>query len=142
MTRAKDQNTELAAVKNQLDALKAGDGDDANCHCGEFDKNNADNIRSQDWFKAMSAAGKQAFENYWASQNADSTGTNIVPKNVTQTLSDAMANEMSANSSANELQMIKLQSAISSRGQMLQLVSNMISAFHDTQKSIIGNTRA
>ncbi len=50
-------------------------------------------------------------------------------------------NEMSATGSSSEMQMIQLQSAVSARGQALQLISNMISSFNDTSKAIIGNTR-
>jgi hypothetical protein len=39
------------------------------------------------------------------------------------------------------MEMIQLQSAISARGQLLQMVSNMIASFNSTADKIVGNVR-
>jgi len=43
--------------------------------------------------------------------------------------------------SRDEMEMIQLQSAISARGQLLQMVSNMIASFNSTADKIVGNVR-
>ena len=54
-----------------------------------------------------------------------------------QTLGDIAKNA----GSKDEIEMIELQSAISARGQLLQMVSNMIASFNETAKGIVGNVR-
>ncbi|MBI2392691.1 MAG: hypothetical protein HYV09_24105 [Deltaproteobacteria bacterium] len=43
--------------------------------------------------------------------------------------------------SHDEIEMIKMQSAISARGQLLQMVSNMMASFNQTNDKVIGNMR-
>lgn len=43
--------------------------------------------------------------------------------------------------SHDEIEIIKLQSAISARGQLLQMVSNMLASFNKTSDGVIGNMR-
>jgi len=65
----------------------------------------------------------------------------VVDKAKVAEVLEAMDKELSATTSSNEMDMIKLQSAISARGQMIQLVSNMIHQMDETSKSIVGNVR-
>ena len=53
----------------------------------------------------------------------------------------ALTEQASQLSSSNELKMIQLQSAISARGNLLSMVSNMVKSFDDNAKSIVGNMR-
>jgi hypothetical protein len=52
-----------------------------------------------------------------------------------------LANEVGANSTSDDMQMMALQNAISARGQALQLLSNMLAAFAEQARSIVGNLR-
>jgi hypothetical protein len=49
--------------------------------------------------------------------------------------------QMSDMSSGNEMDMIKLQSAVSARAQMIQMISNVVHSMDDTTKQIVGNVR-
>jgi hypothetical protein len=62
-------------------------------------------------------------------------------KDAVDAASKVIAQELSTNTSANELKMIELQSAISARGNLLSMVSNMVKSFDDNAKSIVGNMR-
>lgn len=53
----------------------------------------------------------------------------------------ALQSEMRAINSGNELDMIKLQSAMQQRSQSITLATNMIKSIHDTEKAIVGNFR-
>jgi hypothetical protein len=72
---------------------------------------------------------------------AKGTPPGAVDKGTVADAMEAMDKELSANQSSSEMDMIKLQSAISARGQMIQLVSNMIHQMDETSKSIVGNVR-
>ena len=54
---------------------------------------------------------------------------------------NALKTQMGAMASSNELKVIQLQSAISARGNLLSMVSNMVKSFDDNAKSIVGNMR-
>ncbi len=74
----------------------------------------------------------------------DGTFTELPPRihkdhleSVTKSLSEAL----NASNATNEIEMIELQTQISARSQIIQLVSNMIASFNDSAKSVIGNSR-
>lgn len=52
-----------------------------------------------------------------------------------------LGEELQTIQSNNELQMIGLQSQISARANLLQMVSNIVRSFEDTSKGIVGNLR-
>ena len=55
---------------------------------------------------------------------------------------DGLQNELSSLQSSNETNMIKLQSAVQARSQMIELVSNMVKSFSDTGNSVVRNVGA
>jgi hypothetical protein len=102
--------------------------------------------QEQNWYKSISPEAQAAFDKFVA----DSIGGDGDPAqggdwqakiDLTKSARESLADVVSANSSANEMAMIKLQSAMSARGQAIQLISNMVNAFNETSKSVVGNIR-
>jgi hypothetical protein len=91
----------------------------------------APNARGERVLAATRARVRQQFPRLSAAQE------NLLTYYVVSELAD----EVSANSSSNEIAMIKLQSAISARGQAIQLISNVVAAFNENARSIVGNIR-
>jgi hypothetical protein len=73
-------------------------------------------------------------------ENFEPLGTRISKDQIDRAVQSL--GDISKNLSSNdEIQMIELQSTISARGQLLQMVSNMIASFNETAKNIAGNMR-
>src|SRR5438067_9629270 len=68
-------------------------------------------------------------------------GDHKVSRDETKSAIDALTQDLSSLQSNNDTNMIKLQSAISSRSQMIEMISNMVHSIDDTAKNVVGNLR-
>lgn len=102
------------------------------------------NYKEQEWYKSLPTSAQNAFDSFVTNSKVGGDGPLGDQKATlesTKAAREALADVVSANSSSNEMAMIKLQSAISARGQAIQLISNMVNAFNETSKSVVGNIR-
>ncbi len=68
-------------------------------------------------------------------------GQTKISKDALGTLADKLGEQQRAANSGNELDMIRLQSAMQQRSQAITMASNMIKSIFDTLKAIVGNLR-
>lgn len=134
----KAMNEQLGAIISDMRKMENDKLTDTGREGGKFAADYS-NYKSTAWFKELPKEAKDAFTVLMEDIPA---GTDTLAdvekiKLARQTLSDVVQ----ANSSSNETAMIKLQSAISARGQAIQLVSNMLNALNESAKSIVGNVR-
>lgn len=97
------------------------------------------------WFKALSPQAQEAvryaFSDLVEQERGSGHPAYAAETGKWQAAVDAINGQIQRNSSSNEMAMIKLQGAISARGQAIQLVSNILAAFNETSKAIVGNLR-
>ncbi len=131
---AKDESAAMASVKSQLDLALTQSGDPKHLEGVAL----PDAIAGSDWYKNLAAGPtKDAVDRFLGAHDGVTTATGDEIKCLGEALSDGI----NASASRNEMDMIKLQSAISARGQMIQMISNMVSAFEETNKNIVGAMR-
>jgi len=136
----KELNEALGAIVNTLRTAESFKVKDPPCcTSAEMDKLIASNYAKADWYKNAGDSARKAFDAMVADYHAGSDG--LASVETVKAAREAIADAVSANSSSNEMAMIKLQSAISARGQAIQLISNMVNAFNETAKSVVGNIR-
>ncbi len=96
-------------------------------------------MRDQPWYKGLDDSGRKAVEDFLARTIDDGKGGKdyIVAECDLDALKTGLNDEISSINSSNEMAMIQLQSRIAARGQMIQLVSNMVNAMNETAKNCI-----
>lgn len=123
----------MTALKN-AENIKSGDtGRDAK------DLPNLNDYASQDWFKKLPKAAQDAYT--WVAEDAKAGGDMIANEGAVKAAREAISDHLGSITSSNDLAMVKLQSAIAARGQAIQLISNMINGFNETNNRIIGNVK-
>jgi len=135
----KELNEQLGGVISQLKQCESAKTTDGLCgYATPIDGLLKDGAYTKaEWYKELSGPARAAFDDFVKNVGSDGVASLDSIKTARETLTDIV----SANSSSNEMAMIKLQSAISARGQAIQLVSNMVNAFNETAKSVVGNIR-
>jgi len=139
MANARGANADLSQVKTAMDTMLAANKGDTINIAGWTD---AAHLGGKSWCADASPALREKIDALVADATPNGDGTASASRTDVKALSDALGDEINASTSSNEMNMIKLQSAISARGQMIQMISNMVASFSETSKSIIGNTRA
>ena len=137
----KEQNKTLGYFKRELSDMTGKLGGDKCAEASDAWKARAADpsaMREEKWYKNLGEAGKKAVDKFVDDINA---GGGKVHESRIKVFDEALTDEIGLNNSTNELGMIQLQSAISARGQMIQLVSNMINAMNESAKHCIGNIR-
>lgn len=138
LTNSKDQAAALASIKSALDAAKAAPGDPKTL----TGVASPDTIAKADWYATLEEGPiKDAVTSYLAKCNQETDGSWTIKGDDIKPVTDVLTDQISATTSRNEMDMIKLQSAISARGQMIQMISNMVAAGNETLKNISGNIR-
>ena len=136
---AKDETVAMASVKTQLDEALKQSADDKPLDGVAT----PDAIASSDWYKNLPAGPtKAAVDRFIAkcSYAGDGSPPTAKADDIKQ-LQEALTDGIGDSSTRNEMGMIQLQSALSSRGQLVQMISNMVSSVEETTKGIVGNTR-
>lgn len=91
----------------------------------------------QPWFDNLPSATKNALLRL----KEDSGSDVLADARVVQAAREALVDYAGTLTSANDIAMVKLQSAVAARGQAIQLISNMMNSFNDTSNRIIGNLK-
>ncbi len=136
-----DAKKELAAeLAKILTAMKNAENWKADSptgrNCTDVEKLLVD-FDKQDWFKKLPDSAKDAVTRLVTDIGAD----HLADEGTVKSAREAIADHIATLSSSNEMAMVKLQSAIAARGQGVQLISNMINAFNETNNRIIGNVK-
>jgi hypothetical protein len=145
LSNSKDQVAALASIKTAFEALKSTPGDPKTI--ADDDPLAPNMIKGSDWYKNLADGDpiKKTVDAYIAKCTHGSTGGVMgwsIKGDDLKNASDTFTDQISAATSRNEMDMIKLQSAISARGQMIQLISNMTASFNETLKNVAANIRA
>ena len=154
MTSSKDRLAKLGEVKVDIDQLRSDGG-----------KNEKDGVTYRDMgsyysyearipdakLAALSPELRKQYEDMMASSHpcldksdpdhAVDTGRREVSDTQLKAFSEAIQNEMTGLSSSNETRLMTLQSAVSARSQMVEMISAMIKKSTDTASAIVGNMR-
>jgi hypothetical protein len=139
MANSRARSADLAKVKTAMDTMLGADKSDPVNIAGWADTSH---LGGPSWCGDAGPELRTKIDALVADAKPNGDGTSSVSRADVKALSDALGDEMNASASSNEMNMIKLQSAISARGQMIQMISNMVASFSETSKAIIGNTRA
>lgn len=137
-----DAKKELAAqLAKVLTALKNAENAKAGTATGRECKDlvNLDDYASQSWFQKLPVEAQNAYA--WVATDTRNGGDTIADEGAVKAAREAIADHIATLSSSNEMAMVKLQSAIAARGQAIQLISNMINSFNETNNRIIGNVK-
>lgn len=143
LSSAKDHVAALASIKTELEALKASAGDPK--YIPADSAISPTTIVNADWYKSLEEGSpiKKAVDGYIAKCNpaGGKLGFDIKGDDI-KAVSDTLTDEIGATTTRNEMDMIKLQAAISARGQLIQMISNMTASFNETLKNVAANIRA
>jgi hypothetical protein len=131
---AKQQNEQLSQMKTDLD--RARNNSSADVDIGGYGDPNW--VHEQDFYKRMSPAQQAQVDNFLATVRDDGKGGHIASGDALKNFCDVLGDQITANTSNNEMAMIHLQSEISARGQKMQIASSIIASIHEIDKNIIG----
>jgi hypothetical protein len=130
----KTQNEQLAQIKTDLDRARNNSGDDKDV--GGY--GDPSWVHAQDFYKRMDASQQAQVDAFLAQVHDDGKGGHIVSGDAIKSFTDVLGDQINANTSNNEMSMIRLQSDLSARGQKIQIASSIIASMHEVEKSIIG----
>ena len=98
---------------------------------------NLTDFADQAWYKNLPPEAQAAYK--WVAEDTGSDG--IANQGAVKAALTALSGFVGTLTAQNDTAMIRLQSAISSRSQAIQLVSNMLNVMNETAKSTVGNIR-
>ena len=140
MTDINAKKDYAATLSGVLSALTRADNtklDEAGRECKDLP--NLRDYADQPWFRSLDVASQRAYADLCA--DALGGGDTKAEQSKVKSALTAISNYVGTLNSENETAMIRLQSAISSRSQAIQLVSNMLNSLNETAKSTVGNIR-
>jgi hypothetical protein len=126
---------EVLTALTRADNVKAGSDTGRECK----DLPNLKDYASQPWFQNLPPEAQKAYADLCKDTLAG--GDTIADQGAVKTALQAVSGFIGTLTSQNETSMIRLQSAIASRGQAIQLISNMVNSFNEVDKAIVGNIR-
>lgn len=98
---------------------------------------NLTDYADQQWFKDLPPDAQKAYK--WVADDTGSDG--VADVGAVKAALSALSGFVGTLTAQNDTAMIRLQSAISSRSQAIQLVSNMLNTMNETAKATVGNIR-